>query len=197
MSQALRSQQLDSRYQVTCLEAESDAHCSRLHATFVAAGHQLARAGLAPPSGGSLSIRLDHGFAVTCEGCHLPATRADEIVWVRECDIDQEIIRYVGITAPPADAILHHRILASRPDCGALVHAYTLTPASTRGRRGVRSIPAQLNGDRLALAHAVLEQIEIPRAPVVVGGQHYIAGGDRLADAVSAIVDLHRRLTAS
>jgi hypothetical protein len=196
MTEALRTQHLDRRFLAACLDASPDPHCQGLHAAILDAGLRLARAGLAPPGGGSLSVQLDHGFAITCHGCHLPATRRDELLWVRECDLDNEIVRYVGAAPPPVDAVLHHRILASRPDCGALVHAHSLTPLTTRRRRGIREVP-DAPGDPLTLALAVLEQIEIPRAPVLVGRRRYIAGARTLCEAVTAVVDLHRELSGA
>lgn len=193
MTEALSTQLPDRRFLAACLDAAPHALCQELHDTILAAGVRLARAGLAPPAGGSLSARLDHGFAITCQGCHLPATRRDELVWVRECDLDQGIVRYIGSATPPEDTLLHHRVLASRPDCGALVHARTLTPVTPAGRRGFRAVSAG-GRDPLALAMAVLEQIGMPRAPVLIGGQQYFAGAETLAEAVTAVIDLHREL---
>lgn len=195
MSEGLQSRVVQHRHRVACLGHDAREICTELVNEFREAGRRLAREALAPPTGGSLSVRLDHGFAVTCQGCHLPTVRHEELVWVRECDLEQEIVRYIGGPPPSSDALLHHRVLSSRPDCGALVFARTLTPIRLDGCRGIRWIP-EMDGDILGLAHQLLEMIDPPCGPIVVGRHAYLAGSCHLEDAVSAVLDLHRRLAS-
>lgn len=171
------------------------ADVAALFPRFRAAGDRLRAHGMTPLNGGNLSVRVPDGFAVTASGSHLGALEPDDVVLVRRCDVAAEEVCWEGARAPSSESLLHHLVLRTHPEAGAVVHAHD--PAATRAALAAAGLPETDREEpygTLALAQRALATFAAGGRLIVLRDHGYVAVAATLEEAIEDVVATHRRL---
>jgi len=171
------------------------AAVAALFPRFLAAGDRLRAHGMTPLNGGNLSVRVPGGFAVTASGSHLGALEPDDVVLVPRCDVAAEEVCWVGARAPSSESLLHHLVLETHPEAGAVVHAHD--PIATRAALAASGLPETEREEpygTLALARRALETFARGGRLIVLRDHGYVAVAATLEEAVDDIVATHLRI---
>lgn len=182
------------KYEARCSAAAQPEACVALQPLFHAEGERLARYGMTPANGGNMSVRLESGFAVTASGCHLSDIEPDEVVWVEDCDLTTQQVRYQGPRQPTSEAMLHHQILVARPASHAVVHAHDEVATSTELAGLVPETVREEPYGTLALAELACATFGADQSIIVLRNHGYVAVGADLSSVVDQIVAMHERL---
>jgi len=150
--------------------------------------------GMTPKNGGNMSRRFAQGFVLTTSGCNLGVMEPDELVYVVDCSLESEEVRYAGPREPSSEAILHHLSSQDRPDAGAVMHAHDPVATAEIIAGEVPETRKEEPYGTLALARMAMETFAKERRIIVLKNHGYVAIGTNLQEATRIIVDTHLRL---
>lgn len=153
-----------------------DVRTARL--ALVAAARRLEAAGLTHNSNGNLSVRVPGGLLVTPTGIPASALQPEDGVVL---DLDGAVVE--GDRRPTSEWRLHTRVMARRPEIGAVVHTHS--PEATAAAVQGRAVPP---------VHYVAARFSDTGDPAGLPCAPYATyGSTDLAEGVASVLGAHGR----
>lgn len=150
--------------------------------------------GMTPKNGGNMSVRGAEGFAITASGCNLGIMEPGEVIYVRDCALNEKTVRYEGPLEPSSESFLHHLIYRSRPEARAVVHAHDPATADAPLGADLEETPREEPYGTVELARLAIETFQEDRTVIVLRNHGYVAMGRSLTEVVDTILAVHKRL---
>ena len=150
---------------------------------------------MTPANAGNLSIRYRDGLIITASGSNLGNFEENELIFVKKCRVEDELVLYHGPIKPSSESIMHWLIYKKRPEAAAVIHAHDefATCSGLLVGEIEESNREELYGS-IELANMAIEMFSRAEKIFVLKKHGYIAVGPDLDSTSDLVVDTHLRL---
>lgn len=147
---------------------------------------------------GNLSVRHQDGLIVTSTGSNLGCLEKNELVFIDQCNADEEKVFYYGPIKPSSETIMHWLIYQKRPEALAIIHAHDEFATCSKLLEGrVHETGCEKPYGSVELARTAIETFERAERIIVLKNHGYVAVGNSLDEACDLVVATHLKLSSA
>ena len=150
---------------------------------------------MTPANAGNLSIRYRDGLIITASGSNLGNFEENELIFVKKCRVEDELVLYHGPIKPSSESIMHWLIYKKRPEAAAVIHAHDEFATCSELLVGeIEESNREEPYGSVELANMAIEMFSRAEKIFVLKNHGYIAVGPDLDSTSDLVVDTHLRL---
>lgn len=150
---------------------------------------------MTPANAGNLSIRYRDGLIITASGSNLGNFEENELIFVKKCRMEDELVLYHGPIKPSSESIMHWLIYKKRPEAAAVIHAHDEFATCSELLVGeIEESNREEPYGSVELANMAIEMFSRAEKIFVLKNHGYIAVGPDLDSTSDLVVDTHLRL---
>ena len=150
---------------------------------------------MTPANAGNLSIRYRDGLIITASGSNLGNFEENELIFVKKCRVEDELVLYHGPIKPSSESIMHWLIYKKRPEAAAVIHAHDEFATCSELLVGeIEESNREESYGSVELANMAIEMFSRTEKIFVLKNHGYIAVGPDLDSTSDLVVDTHLRL---
>ena len=150
---------------------------------------------MTPANAGNLSIRYRDGLIITASGSNLGNFEENELIFVKKCRVEDELVLYHGPIKPSSESIMHWLIYKKRPEAAAVIHAHDEFATCSELLVGeIEESNREESYGSVELANMAIEMFSRAEKIFVLKNHGYIAVGPDLDSTSDLVVDTHLRL---
>jgi len=150
---------------------------------------------MTPANAGNLSIRHRDGLIITASGSNLGNFEENELIFVKKCRVEDELVLYHGPIKPSSESIMHWLIYKKRPETEAIIHTHDEFATCSELLVGeIEESNREEPYGSVELANMAIEMFSRAEKIFVLKNHGYIAVGPDLNSTSDLVVDTHIRL---
>ena len=150
---------------------------------------------MTPANAGNLSIRYRDGLIITASGSNLGNFEENELIFVKKCRVEDELVLYHGPIKPSSESIMHWLIYKKRPEAAAVIHAHDEFATCSELLVGeIEESNREEPYGSVEIANMAIEMFSRAEKIFVLKNHGYIAVGPDLDSTSDLVVDTHLRL---
>jgi len=150
---------------------------------------------MTPENGGNVSIRHENGFIISASGANLGSIEKEELIFVEQCDVEDEFVIYHGEIKPSSESIMHWLIYKNYIETKAIIHAHDEFATRTELLSGeIEESEHEEPYGTVELANMAICTFKKAKRIIVLKNHGYVAIGPDIHSACDIVIDTHLHL---